>query len=438
MRLLRLLKFLRWTRKSRSAGPRGRPRKSRPAGTRGHVKGLRPHPAVRDHVKTLRVHVAGHVKTLRVHGAGRRRGRVKRFASRSLLLLTLLIAFRSAGAAISLPIQNGVLQNDLNANQSSITNARTITVSNVTMQSFTLGGITYTNGSQLGGGSNTITGGSGTYNYNSLSNTPTSWPGSAITSAVASATTAGALVSPGWVFGSLTLTNPVSQTSVTLTITNNVISLPSNADWVGGRFIGASNTLGDFIGSGAGLYGLTALALMGTVPATNLPPLLTKLANNSVRFNLIPLLTQQIIAGGSWSGNVLGSSLGGADCVAGSATYYQMLWVVPPNYSLGNTNCSVVVELSSITNVVCNVSVRFQVFDYTSNSFNLNGMYVDRVLSIAASTGTTLGANQMQFFTNSFMLGGTNDNCVVQVTLNEQFTPTNRYGFFGGWADFSH
>src|ERR1035437_6172043 len=99
------------------------------------------------------------------------------------------------------------------------------------------------------------------------------------------------LISQGLVFGSLTLTNTISQTSVTLTITNNVVSLPSNADWVGGRFIGANNTLGDFIGSAAGLYGVLATALTGTVPSTNLPPILGKLANNSVRFNLLPVLT---------------------------------------------------------------------------------------------------------------------------------------------------
>lgn len=40
-----------------------------------------------------------------------------------------------------------------------------------------------------------LAGGSGTYNYNALSNTPTSWPGSSITSAVATATTANGLQS---------------------------------------------------------------------------------------------------------------------------------------------------------------------------------------------------------------------------------------------------
>jgi hypothetical protein len=331
---------------------------------------------------------------------------------------------------------------------------------------------------------------------------------------IGNADTASALISPGWVFGSLTLTNTISQTSVTLTITNNVASLPSSSDLIGGRFIGASNVLGDFVGSGAALFNVQAggistnggtvgqillLTSSGTVwtndqsivqagsyefvtsitnlitgqitytvtgvntnqflgagtggyrdagNVTNLNlganniqktnPILTKLANNSVRFNLIPPLTSQAIANGSWSGAVLGTSFGGVDAVAGSATYYQMVWAVPNNYSLGNTNCTLVVMLSSITNVVSNVSVRFSINDNATNSFNNNFMYVDRVLSIAASTGTTLGPNQMQYFTNSFMLTGTNDICVVNVTLNEQFAPTNRYGFFGGWADFSH
>ena len=67
-------------------------------------------------------------------------------------LVCLMVPSRNAGATISLPIQNGVLQTPLNANNQDITNARTITVSNVTMQSFTWGGIVYSNVAQLGGG----------------------------------------------------------------------------------------------------------------------------------------------------------------------------------------------------------------------------------------------------------------------------------------------
>jgi hypothetical protein len=69
-----------------------------------------------------------------------------------LLAALALLVPQCGGATISLPIQNGVLQNPLNANQQDITNARTVVASNVNMQSFTMGGTTYSNVSQLGGG----------------------------------------------------------------------------------------------------------------------------------------------------------------------------------------------------------------------------------------------------------------------------------------------
>ena len=75
----------------------------------------------------------------------------------SIALILVASAICSVDAASSFPISNGLLQTPLNANRQDITNARTITVSNVTVQSLTWGGTTYTNGSQLGGNTNALT-----------------------------------------------------------------------------------------------------------------------------------------------------------------------------------------------------------------------------------------------------------------------------------------
>ncbi len=78
---------------------------------------------------------------------------------RFFLMAVLAAGVVMSGMAANYPINNGVLQSALNANNQSVTNAATLSATNLTAQSIQLGGVLVTNWNQVG---NTNGGGTAT------------------------------------------------------------------------------------------------------------------------------------------------------------------------------------------------------------------------------------------------------------------------------------
>jgi len=187
---------------------------------------------------------------------------------------------------------------------------------------------------------------------------------------------------------------------VTATVNTNLVSVPSTVQIQAGSFLGASNTTGDFIGSGRALTSLNADSLFYTNKIIDL---------GSPRLHDMTLGT-------------FGAGLPDPIGWTTASGYHGATWSINPSDVVGT-------NITFRTTFGSEIGTNTFTFRYSFSWFTTNGVYVTYPTAGSADVAFTMTNKGFYTLTNSFSVNlGTTNFAAYQVNI-AFFNETNIVGF---------